>query len=109
MELLHRIMGCLLVCADDTTDVPRTAAAAASAHGRFTLRQLCRLDAVGSCLDLLRSSRHGHSPQQDLTGEGPTVLSHPLSFDQRRRPKTFRTAIATAFFWPTSTTSFLPR
>jgi len=32
-----------------------------------------------------------------------------LSFDQRRRPDTFFTAIATAFFWPTSTTSFFPR
>jgi hypothetical protein len=46
---------------------------------------------------------------RDLTGPGPTVPSHSLSFDQRRRPETFRTAIATAFFWPTSTTSFLPR
>src|SRR5262244_3450860 len=35
--------------------------------------------------------------------------SHSASFDQRRRPETLRTAIATAFFWPTSTTSFLPR
>jgi len=32
-----------------------------------------------------------------------------LNFDQRRRPETLRTAIATAFFWPTRTTSFLPR
>jgi multidrug efflux pump subunit AcrB len=29
--------------------------------------------------------------------------------DQRCRPETFFTAIATAFFCPTSTTSFLPR
>jgi hypothetical protein len=35
--------------------------------------------------------------------------SHSLSFDQRRRPETLRTAIATALFWPTRTTSFLPR
>jgi hypothetical protein len=35
--------------------------------------------------------------------------SHSWSFDQRRRPETFRTAIATAFFWPTRTTSLLPR
>jgi hypothetical protein len=34
--------------------------------------------------------------------------SHSASFDQRRRPETLRTAIATAFFWPTSTTSLLP-
>jgi hypothetical protein len=35
--------------------------------------------------------------------------SHSLNFDQRRRHETLRTAMATAFFWPTSTTSFLPR
>ena len=35
-------------------------------------------------------------------------FSHSESFDQRRRPDTLRTAIATAFFWPTSTTSLLP-
>lgn len=35
-------------------------------------------------------------------------LSHSPSFDQRRRPETFRTAIAIAFFWPTSTTNRLP-
>src|SRR5712691_5765208 len=37
------------------------------------------------------------------------AASHSFSFDHRRRPETLRTAIATAFFWPTSTTSFLPR
>ena len=35
--------------------------------------------------------------------------SHSSSFDQRRRPETLRTAMATAFFWPTSTTKRLPR
>ena len=35
--------------------------------------------------------------------------SHSLNFDQRRRPETLRTAMATAFFLPTSTTSSLPR
>ncbi len=39
----------------------------------------------------------------------PPYASHSSRFDQRRRPDTFFTAIATAFFWPTSTTSFLPR
>ena len=37
------------------------------------------------------------------------VLSHSFSFDRRRRPETLRTAMAAAFFWPTSTTSRLPR
>ena len=32
--------------------------------------------------------------------------SHSLSFDHRLRPDTLRTAMATAFFCPTSTTSF---
>jgi hypothetical protein len=36
-------------------------------------------------------------------------FSHSRSFDQRRRPETLRTAMATAFFWPTRTTSRLPR
>jgi hypothetical protein len=35
--------------------------------------------------------------------------SHSCSFDQRRRPETLRTAMATAFFCPTNTTSRLPR
>jgi hypothetical protein len=32
--------------------------------------------------------------------------SHSCNFDHRRRPETFRTAMATAFFCPTNTTSF---
>ena len=35
--------------------------------------------------------------------------SHSSSFDQRRRPEMFFTAMATALRWPTSTTSRLPR
>ena len=35
--------------------------------------------------------------------------SHSFNFDQRRRPDTFFTAMATAFFCPTRTTSRLPR
>ena len=35
--------------------------------------------------------------------------NHSLSFDHRLRPDTLRTAMATAFLCPTSTTSFLPR
>ena len=38
-----------------------------------------------------------------------SVLSHSASFDQRLRPETLRTAIATAFFCPTRMTSRLPR
>ena len=34
---------------------------------------------------------------------------HSSSFDQRFLPETFLTAMAAAFFWPTSTTSRLPR
>jgi hypothetical protein len=32
-----------------------------------------------------------------------SALSHAASFDQRRRPETLRTAMATAFFWPNKT------
>jgi hypothetical protein len=35
--------------------------------------------------------------------------SHSSSFDHRRRPEMFFTAMATALFCPTSTTSRLPR
>ena len=38
-----------------------------------------------------------------------SAFSHSRNFDQRRRPETLRTAMATAFFCPTSTTSRLPR
>jgi hypothetical protein len=41
--------------------------------------------------------------------EGAPARSHSSSFDQRRRPETLRTVIAMAFFWPTRTTSSLPR
>src|SRR3954447_6706113 len=36
--------------------------------------------------------------------QGRCAESHSPSFDQRRRPDTFFTAMATAFFCPTSTT-----
>ena len=49
---------------------------------------------------------HMSSDRYDWSGGH---ASHSSSFDQRRRPETFFTAIATAFFWPTRTTSFLPR
>jgi len=47
--------------------------------------------------------------------KGPTVnahqegRNHSCSFDHRRRPEMLRTAIATAFFCPPSTTNRLPR
>ena len=37
------------------------------------------------------------------------AVSQSFSFDQRRRPEMFFTAIATAFFCPTNTTNRLPR
>ena len=43
---------------------------------------------------------------REMDGRG---RSHSPSFDQRRRPETLRTAMATAFFCPTNTTSRLPR
>jgi hypothetical protein len=32
----------------------------------------------------------------------PRPANHSFNFDHRRRPDTLRTAMATAFFWPTS-------
>ena len=40
---------------------------------------------------------------------GPLLSAHSASFDHRRLPETFRTAIAMAFFCPTNTTRLLPR
>jgi hypothetical protein len=40
---------------------------------------------------------------------GRPELSHTCNFDQRRRPEMLRTAMATAFLCPTSTTGRLPR
>ena len=69
-----------------------------------------------------REGSHWHQPCKPapvrVTGEPPVSQrascvragtdNHSFSFDQRRRPDTLRTAMATAFFWPTSTTSRLP-
>ena len=40
-----------------------------------------------------------------VQADDPETVSHSCSFDHRRRPDTFRTAIATALFCPTITTS----
>jgi len=37
------------------------------------------------------------------------MASHSFNFDHLRRPDTLRTAMATAFFWPTNTTSRFPQ
>ncbi len=42
-------------------------------------------------------------------GEAGGRRNHSRNFDQRRRVATLRTAMATAFFWPTTTTSFFAR
>lgn len=53
-------------------------------------------------------SDHGQPAMLRREAAGPG-RSHPPSFDHRLRPETLRTAMATAFFCPTSTTSRLPR
>jgi len=47
------------------------------------------------------------APQRELAAV--QARNHSCSFDHRRRPAALRTTMATAFFCPTSTTSFLPR
>ena len=58
---------------------------------------------------LNRSARSAH---RTLSGIRTRVASRdastPASFDHRLRPPTLRTAMAIAFFWPTSTTNRLP-
>jgi hypothetical protein len=51
-----------------------------------------------------------HEPATPICREeGGPVRSHSPSFDHRRLPETLRTAMATAFFCPTSTTNRFPR
>ena len=71
----------------------------ASLHGRSSLRFPIDADpkAGPPAIDCGAAARNAPS------------RSHSSSFDQRRRPETLRTAIAIAFFWPTRTTSRLPR
>ncbi len=54
---------------------------------------------------------YGHGAHPATAASTPPVApaSHSSSFDQRRRPEALRTAMATAFFCPTSTTRRLPR
>ena len=54
---------------------------------------------------LPRCRLHGAGCRAESNG----AESHSFNFDQRRRPDTFFTAMATAFFCPTRTTSRLPR
>src|SRR6056297_2331454 len=83
------------------------------AHSRRT-RQPARVAVIEEtcCARWWRGSRSAATMTADYGmgwwAEVSGPCSHLLSFDQRRRPETFFTAIATAFFWPTSTTSFLP-
>jgi hypothetical protein len=81
--------------------------------------------AVGMALQISRFGRASSDPyfgtetrpalSQKLTNQlalfclPAGAASHSFSFDHRRRPETLRTAIAIAFFWPTSTTSRFPR
>jgi hypothetical protein len=46
-------------------------------------------------------SRSPNKPATAIVTE-TSALNHSASFDQRRRPETLRTAMATAFFCPTT-------
>ena len=50
-----------------------------------------------------------HPQREGLDPYTRPAASHSPSFDQRRTSREPFTAIASAFFWPTSTTSFRPR
>ena len=72
-----------------------------------------RLDAIEPLPDLASCKKSSATMAQlampNCRETGGFGRSHSLSFDHRLRPDTLRTAMATAFFCPTSTTSFLPR
>jgi hypothetical protein len=70
---------------------------------------------ISECRYLPRTRQTGH--REVIEAQGVEALHvvlfeadiHSFSFDHRRRPETFLTAMATAFFWPTRTTRRFPR
>ena len=111
-------LACLRIGVFVTADAARLAPGVGGAP--FTGRVSHPLDGEQSFM----TSPHRHSPLTSLawshhattprSTQNPYLsvaldTSHSSSFDQRRRPETFFTAMAAAFFWPTSTTSRLPR
>lgn len=92
---------------------------APQARGRAIARIITRSLATPEAVEEANYRRYlSAAPERldDLTAAsladnvtGMIGRSHSSSFDQRRRPETLRTAMATAFFWPTSTTRRLPR
>jgi hypothetical protein len=88
------------------------APAGISAWYRPRASTLSPVEAIGS----LEGAMHGSEvclPRHPCGIEGVAgrlgAPSHSMSLDQRRRPETFFTAMAMAFFCPTRTTSRLPR
>jgi len=68
---------------------------------------LCRLHCFNEVGSQLTPQIRAVIPScREMGGSG---RSHSPSFDHRRRPETLRTAMATAFFCPTNTTSRFPR
>jgi hypothetical protein len=60
--------------------------------------------------DVRKTLQFPNRPAMPIRREpGGSECSRSASFDHRRRPETLRTAMATAFFCPTRTTSRLPR
>ncbi len=68
-------------------------------------------DGYPHCIARVNGDPRGAPAPARKPDSAPSVgrASHSSSFDQRRRPEKLRTAMATAFFCPTSTTSRLPR
>jgi hypothetical protein len=62
-----------------------------------------------SCLHALLPLTSLQNPVMPICRATGCPGSHSASFDHRRRPEMLRTAMAMAFFWPTSTTSRFPR
>jgi hypothetical protein len=78
---------------------------------RLEIRIPSRLSTTNPQVTLRDLHRHRTSARGGAIADarGAPMRSRSSSFDQRRRPDRLRTAIAMAFFWPTRTTSRLPR
>ena len=55
-----------------------------------------------------RSPRDRASPANPVSESSFAPANYSSGFDQHRRPEAFRTAMAIAFFWPTSATGRFP-
>ena len=86
--------------------IPAIGLAARPYFHRYSDDAIDLCDVLSSFSSQAKASLHELCRVMGLPGKPNGINS---SFDHRRRPETFRTAMATAFFCPTNTTRRLPR